>query len=72
MTRMQKFLDSKHGGLIGRVYMLIALFVFNALIPVGAVMYYLHAMTPVPLFLGVLGTVAAMLILSTPCSMEGD
>ena len=39
---IQKFLDSKHGKLLGRVYFLILLFIGNALIPIGAVMKFLH------------------------------
>lgn len=66
MTNMQKFLDTKHGKILGRVYMLIALFIFNALIPIGAVMHYLHGMSSVVLFLGALGTIFSMWILSTP------
>lgn len=72
MTSMQKFLDTRHGKWIGRVYMLIVLFVFNALIPIGAVMYYLRSMTPAVLYLGVLGTVVSMWILSTPTSLKDD
>ena len=67
---MQKFLDSKHGKFIGRVYMLVLLFLCNALIPIGAVMYYLHSLTPVVLYLGVIGTVACIAILSTPTKIE--
>lgn len=70
MTNMQKFLDTKHGKLIGRVYMLVALFFFNALIPVGAVIHYLHAMSPVVLYLGVAGTLVCMWILSTPTALD--
>lgn len=66
MMNIQEFLDSKHGKLIGRVYMLIALFISNALIPIGAVMYYLHSMTPALLYLGIAGTVISIAILSTP------
>lgn len=70
MTNMQKFLDSKHGKWIGRVYMLIALFFSNALIPIGAAMYYLHNMTSVVMYLGFIGTAICMFILSTPTKVN--
>lgn len=68
---IQKFLDSKHGKWIGRVYMLIALFICNAFIPAGAAMYYLHNMTPIVMFVGIIGTAICMFILSTPTKLEG-
>ena len=61
---IQKFLDSKHGKLLGRVYFLILLFIGNALIPIGAVMKFLHNGS------GVLITVAAIVILSTPYDLS--
>lgn len=67
---IQKFLDTKHGKLIGRVYILIALFFSNALIPIGAVMYYLYSMTPIVMYIGVIGTVVSIAILSTPTKIE--
>ena len=69
---MQKFLDSKHGKFIGRVYMLVLLFLFNAFIPIAAVMYYPHSMTPLLLYLGVAGTVACIAVLSTPTKIESN
>lgn len=70
MMNIQQFLDTKHGKLIGRVYMLIILFFCNALIPIGAVMYYLHNMTPALLFVGIIGTVVSIAILSTPTKIK--
>lgn len=67
---IQKFLDTKHGKFIGRVYMLILLFFSNALIPSGAAMYYLHSMTPVFMYMGIIGTAICMAILSTPTKIE--
>ena len=49
---IQKFLDSKHGKLLGRVYFLILLFIGNALIPIGAVMKFLHNGSGVLMILG--------------------
>lgn len=70
MMNLQKFLDTKHGKLIGRVYMLILLFVFNALIPVGAAMHYIYSMTGIVMYLGITGTVVSIFILSTPVKRE--
>ncbi|MEG1971871.1 MAG: hypothetical protein RR315_01835 [Oscillospiraceae bacterium] len=67
---IQKFLDAKHGKVIGRVYMLVLLFIFNALIPIGAVMRYLHSMTPIVLFIGLIGSAVVMFILSTPTKLD--
>lgn len=67
---IQKFLDSKHGKMIGRVYMLIVLFLCNAMIPIGAAMYYLHSMTPIVMYLGIVGTGICMFILSTPTKLK--
>ena len=70
MMNMHDFLDKKHGACTGRVYMLIALFIFNALIPIGAVMTFLYGMTGVVLGLGVIGTVICWGILSTPTKLD--
>lgn len=66
MMNIHDFLDQKHGFCTGRVYMLIALFVFNALIPIGAVMTFLYAMSKAVLAIGVVGTLLCWFILSTP------
>ena len=63
---IQKFLDSKHGKLLGRVYFLILLFIGNALIPIGAVMKFLHNGSGVLMILGIIITV----ILSTPYDLS--
>ncbi len=70
MMNIHDFLDQKHGLCTGRVYMLIALFLFNALIPIGAVMTYLYSMTAALLIIGVIGTVACWAILSTPTKVQ--
>lgn len=70
MMNIHDFLDKKHGACTGRVYMLMALFIFNALIPIGAVMTFLYSMTGVVLGLGVIGTVISWAILSTPVKMD--
>ena len=67
---IQKFLDSKHGKLLGRVYFLILLFIGNALIPIGAVMKFLHNGSGVLMILGIIITVAAIVILSTPYDLS--
>lgn len=64
------FLDKKHGKFIGRVYMLVALFLFNVLIPVGAIMYFTNGMTPLVLGLGVVGTLVCWAVLSTPTKLD--
>lgn len=67
---IQKFLDSKHGKLLGRVYFLILLFIGNALIPIGAVMKFLNNGSGVLMILGIIITVAAIVILSTPYDLS--
>ena len=49
---------------------LIALFLFNALIPIGAVMTFLYAMTKAVLAIGVIGTVLCWAVLSTPAKVD--
>lgn len=72
MMNIQIFLDTKHGKWIGRVYMLILLFIFNAMIPIGAMMRYLHSMTGAVMYLGGIGTLICILILSTPVKLEDE
>lgn len=69
--KIQKFLDTKHGKFIGRVYMLALLLLFNALIAIGASMYFSFGETPIVLVVGVLGTVVSIGILSTPTDIKG-
>lgn len=64
------FLDKKHGKFIGRVYMLMLLFACNALIPIGAVLYYMQGMSPATLIVGIAGTVFCWGILSTPTKLS--
>lgn len=67
---IQKFLDTKHGKFIGRVYFLVLLFIGNALIPVGAVSHYLHNGSPFLMFTGIVVTVVAIAILSAPYDLR--
>ena len=67
---MNDFLDKKHGFCIGRVWMLIVMFFFNALIPIGAVMQFLYSMTGVLMYVGIVGTVICWAILSTPAKVD--
>lgn len=67
---IQKFLDSKHGNILGRVYFLILLFIGNALIPIGAVIKFLHNGSPILMIIGVAITVIAIAILSTPYDLS--
>lgn len=64
--KIQKFLDTKHGKFIGRVYMLALLLLCNAFIAIGASMYYNYSKTPILLIIGVVGTIVLIGILSTP------
>ena len=68
--KIQKFLDTKHGKFIGRVYMLALLLLFNALIAIGASMYFNFDETPIVLVVGIVGTVASIGILSTPTDIK--
>ena len=70
MMKLQKFLDEKHGKFIGRVYFLAILLVGNALIPIGAVMRYLHNGSPVLMMVGIVITVVMIALLSTPCDLS--
>ena len=70
MMNIHDFLDKKHGFCIGRVWMLIAMFFFNAMIPIGAVMQFLYDMTGVLLYVGVVGTIACIAVLSTPTKLD--
>lgn len=67
---IQKFLDSKHGNILGRVYFLILLFFGNALIPIGAVIKFLHNGSGVLMIAGLLITMIAIAILSTPYDLS--
>ena len=70
MMNIHDFLDKKHGFCIGRVWMLMVMFVFNAMIPIGAVMQFLYNMTGILLYLGLAGTAVCIGILSTPTKQE--
>ena len=63
-------IPDKHGKLLGRVYFLILLFIGNALIPIGAVMKFLNNGSGVLMILGIIITVAAIVILSTPYDLS--
>lgn len=70
MMNLHDFLDQKHGLCTGRVYMLIVLFVCNALIPIGAVMTFLYSMSKAVLMIGVVGTLLCWFVLSTPTKLK--
>ena len=67
---IQKFLDTKHGKFIGRVYFLVLLFIGNALIPMGAVSHFLHDGSSLVMYLGIILTVVSIGILSTPYDLS--
>ena len=67
---IQKFLDTKHGKFIGRVYFLVLLFIGNALIPMGAVSHFLRGGSSVFMFAGIIITVISIGILSTPYDLS--
>lgn len=70
MMDIQKFLDTKHANVLGRVYFLILLFIGNALIPIGAVMKFMYKSSTVIMYVGIAITVFAIAILSTPCNLK--
>jgi len=70
--RIREFLDKKHGKFIGRVYMLVMLFVFNACIAVGASMHYTFGKTIMVMFTGIVGTIVCIGVLSTPTKISND
>ena len=67
---IQKFLDTKHGKFIGRVYFLIIMFIGNALIPIGAVSHFLKGGSSLVMYLGIIITLAAIAVLSTPYDLS--
>lgn len=70
MKNMNDFLDQKQGRFIGRVYMLILLFIANALIPIGAAMHYLYGKSSVVMIIGIISTVIFWVILSSPVKLK--
>lgn len=69
-NKIRYFLDNKHGKVIGRVYMLVMLFVFNACIAIGASMYYTFGKTITVMIAGIIGTVTCIGILSFPVDID--
>lgn len=69
---IRDFLDNKHGKFIGRVYMLVLLFIFNACITIGASMYYTFGKTIMVMIIGIIGTVICIGVLSTPAEIKDD
>lgn len=67
---IQKFLDTKQGKFIGRVYILIILFIGNALIPIGAVNTFSNGGSPIWMYAGIVVTLIAIGVLSTPYNLE--
>lgn len=68
--RIRGFLDKKHGKFVGRVYMLVMLFVFNACIAVGASMYYTFGNTIMVMYTGIIGTIICIGVLSIPVNIS--
>lgn len=67
---IQKFLDTKQGKFIGRVYILFILFLGNALVPIGAVSTFINGGSPFLLYTGIAVTLIAIGILSTPYDLD--
>lgn len=57
MIKIGEWLDKKTGYFIGRVYMLVLLFISNALIVVGAAMHYIYGNSIILLSIGVISTI---------------
>lgn len=62
----QPWIDQKIGPIRIRVLLLAVLFFFNALIAIGASMYYLYQMSSSVMYIGLIGTVICIGLLSTP------
>lgn len=62
----QPWIDQKVGPIRIRVLLLGILFIFNALIAIGASMYYLYDMTSIVMYIGFIGTIICIALLSTP------
>ena len=69
MKNLRGFLDTKHGIFIGRVYMLLVLFIGNALMALGAALYFNYGHTMVMMAIGIIITIASIAILSTPVDL---
>lgn len=72
MSNLKNFLDKKQGKFIGRVYLLIILFVCNAAVAYGAALYFTFFKTPFLMIFGIVGTVVIIAILSTPCQIDKE
>lgn len=70
MMKISDWLDTKVGKLIRRVYMLALLFVSNAILVIGAAMYYLYQKSGIVLVIGVIGTIICIGILSAPTNLN--
>lgn len=67
---IQEILEKKYAGIRGRVLMLGLLFIFNAMIAIGASMHYTFGKTIVVMIIGLLGTMVSIGILSTPAKYQ--
>lgn len=70
MMNLNKWLDTKKGNIIRRVYMLGLLFISNAILVIGAAMHYVHGKTIIVFVIGVIGTIVCVGILSEPINLE--
>lgn len=70
MMNIQNFLDTKQGKFIGRVYILIILFIGNALVPIGAVSTFVNGGSPIMLYAGIAITLVSIGVLSTPYDLD--
>lgn len=70
MSNINKFLDTKQGKFIGRVYLLVILFICNTAIAAGATLLFNFEGSPIIMVLGIIGTVIIIAILSTPCHVD--
>lgn len=70
MINIDKFLDEKQGRFIGRVYLLVILFIGNVLIPVGAVIKYFYDGSSVILYAGLAISIVMIAVLSKPYNLN--
>lgn len=70
MINLSKWLDSKKGNLIMRVYILGLLFISNLILTIGAAMHYLYNKSIVVFTIGIISTIICVVILSTPTIID--
>lgn len=65
----KQWLDEKIGKYIGRVYMLMLLFISNVLMVVGATIHYLYDKSIILLAIGLISTIICIGVLSKPVKL---